>query len=65
GSALVRASDTSGLIAILLNGRNAMPGWKQLGDTDLAAVMTYVQNSWSNQADQPIQPAAVVAARAK
>jgi cytochrome c oxidase subunit 2 len=53
------------LIAILLNGRNAMPGWKQLGDTDLAAVMTYVQNSWSNQADQPIQPAAVVAARAK
>jgi hypothetical protein len=27
--------------------------------------MTYVQNSWSNQVDQPVQPAAVVAARGK
>jgi cytochrome c oxidase subunit 2 len=63
GSALVRASDTSTLIKTLLNGRNAMPSWKQLGDTDLAAVMTYIKNSWSNQSEKPVQPAAVLAAR--
>lgn len=52
-------------IDILLNGKNAMPAWKAvLSDTEIAAVITYTRNSWSNKA-QPniIQPAEVMAAR--
>ena len=41
-----------------------MPAWKQLSDTDIAAVITYTRNSWSNKAAENIvQPAEVVAAR--
>lgn len=52
-------------IDILLNGKNAMPAWKSvLSDTDIAAVITYTRNSWSNKAQENIvQPAEVVAAR--
>lgn len=54
-------------IEILLKGagNGAMPAWKQLSDTELAAVMTYTKNAWSNQTGKLIQPADVVAARAK
>ncbi len=31
-------------IAILLNGKNAMPSWKALSDVELAAVATYTKN---------------------
>jgi cytochrome c oxidase subunit 2 len=52
-------------IKILLNGRNAMPPWKSaLSDTEIAAVITYTRNNWSNKAEQNIvQPAEVLAAR--
>jgi cytochrome c oxidase subunit II len=52
-------------IAILLNGKNAMPGWKStLSDTEIAAVITYTRNTWSNKAaDNIVQPAEVLAAR--
>ena len=52
-------------ITVLLNGVNngAMPAWKQLSDTDLAAVATYTKNSWSNKTGQVVQPAEFVAAR--
>ncbi len=52
-------------IDILLNGKNAMPAWKAvLSDTEIAAVITYTRNNWSNKAQQNIvQPAEVVAAR--
>lgn len=52
-------------IGILLNGKNAMPAWKDvLSDTEIAAVITYTRNNWSNKAAQNIvQPAEVVAAR--
>jgi len=65
GSALVTDADKSKLINVLLNGQNngAMPAWKQLSDTELAAVMTYTKNSWSNKTEQIIQPAEVQAAR--
>jgi len=65
GSALVVDADKSKIINVLLNGQNngAMPAWKQLSDTELAAVMTYTKNSWSNKTDQIIQPAEVQAAR--
>jgi cytochrome c oxidase subunit 2 len=54
-----------GQVAILLNGKNAMPAWKgTLSDTEIAAVITYTRNSWSNKADDNIvQPAEVLAAR--
>ena len=52
-------------IDILLNGKNAMPAWKGvLSDTEIAAVITYTRNSWSNKAAENIvQPAEVLAAR--
>jgi cytochrome c oxidase subunit 2 len=65
GAAVVQDADKGKQIAILLNGQNngAMPAWKQLSDTELAAVITYTKNSWSNKTGQLVQPAEVVAAR--
>ena len=65
GSAVVLDADKGKQIAVLLNGQNngAMPAWKQLSDTELAAVITYTKNSWSNKTGQIVQPADVVAAR--
>jgi len=65
GSAIVLSDDKSKQIAILLNGAaaGAMPAWKQLSDTDIAAVVTYTKNNWSNKTGQIVQPADIVAAR--
>jgi cytochrome c oxidase subunit 2 len=65
GSAVVLDADKDKQIAVLLKGQNkgAMPSWKQLSDTDIAAVITYTKNSWSNQTGQLVQPADVTAAR--
>ena len=65
GAAVVLDADKAKQIAILLNGQNngAMPAWKQLSDTDLAAVITYTKNTWSNKTGQLVQPAEVLAAR--
>jgi cytochrome c oxidase subunit II len=51
-------------IAMLLNGKNAMPSWKTLSDVEIAAVITYTRNHWSNKAGQNmVQAAEVLAAR--
>jgi cytochrome c oxidase subunit 2 len=64
GSAVVLNSDAGKQIHVLLNGQNnAMPAWKQLSDTDIAAVISYTKNNWSNKTGQLVQPAAVKAAR--
>jgi cytochrome c oxidase subunit 2 len=65
GSALVLDADKTKQIAVLLNGQNngAMPAWKQLSDTEIAAVITYTKNNWSNKTGQIVQPAEVLAAR--
>ncbi|MEY4564484.1 MAG: hypothetical protein RLZZ618_3761 [Pseudomonadota bacterium] len=65
GSALVLDADHLKEIQVLLNGRApGMPAWKdQLNDTDIAAVITYTKNSWSNKTGQLVQPAEVAAAR--
>ncbi len=65
GSAVVLDEDKTKQIAVLLNGQNngAMPAWKQLSDTEIAAVITYTKNNWSNKTGQAVQPADVVAAR--
>ena len=64
GSAVV-LNDPAAQIKILLNGANngAMPSWKALSDTELAAVITYTKNSWSNKTGKLVQPAEIVAAR--
>jgi cytochrome c oxidase subunit 2 len=49
---------------VLLNGQNnAMPSWKQLSDTEIAAVISFTKNNWSNKTGQLVQPAQVHAAR--
>ena len=65
GSAIVLDADHKKQIAILLNGAaaGAMPSWKALSDTDLAAVISYTKNNWSNQTGQLVQPAELQAAR--
>ncbi|MFZ6719156.1 cytochrome c oxidase subunit II [Undibacterium sp. Ji49W] len=64
GSAVV-AGPKEAQIGIVLNGKAGMPAWKAtLSDTEIAAVITYTRNSWSNKAEQNIvQPAEVLAAR--
>ena len=65
GAAVVLDADKSKQITVLLNGQNngAMPAWKQLSDTEIAAVITYTKNNWSNKTGQLVQPADIVAAR--
>ena len=65
GAAVVLDGDKGKQIHVLLNGQNngAMPSWKALSDTELAAVITYTKNNWSNKTGQLVQPAEVVAAR--
>ena len=64
GSATVLDTDKTKQIHVLLNGQgNGMPAWKQLSDTDLAAVITYTKNHWSNTTGQLVQPAEVAAMR--
>lgn len=53
-----------GQYKILLAGKNAMPKWDSLSDTELAAVMTFTRNSWDNKTGDVIQPTDFVAARA-
>lgn len=66
GSAIVRDDDVSKAMQVVLNGVNgtAMIAWKdQLSPTEVAAVITYIKNSWSNQTQQIVQPSEVVSAR--
>ena len=65
GSALVQDADKTKQIHVLLAGRNAMPSWKQLSDTDIAAVISFTKNNWSNKTGQLVQPAEVLAERGK
>jgi cytochrome c oxidase subunit II len=53
-------------ISIVTNGKpgTAMaPFGKQLSDTDIAAVITYERNAWSNKTGDVIQPAEIKAAK--
>jgi cytochrome c oxidase subunit 2 len=65
GAAVVLDADKNKQIAVLLNGQNnlTMPAWKQLSDTEIAAVISYTKNTWSNKTGQLVQPADVRAAR--
>jgi cytochrome c oxidase subunit 2 len=65
GAAVVLDADHAKQISVLLNGQNngAMPSWKALSDTEIAAVITFTKNNWSNKTGQLVQPAEVLAAR--
>jgi cytochrome c oxidase subunit 2 len=65
GSAVVLDADKLKQVSVLLNGQNngAMPSWKALSDTEIAAVITFTKNNWSNKTGQLVQPADVLAAR--
>ncbi|MBC7940091.1 MAG: cytochrome c oxidase subunit II [Chitinophagaceae bacterium] len=65
GAAVVLDPNHAREISVLLNGQanGAMPAWKQLSDTELAAVITYTKNNWGNKTGQLVQPAEVLAAR--
>ena len=65
GSPIVKDADKTKQIHVVLNGRNAMPSWKQLSDTDIAAVISYTKNNWSNKTGQVVQPSEVLAQRGK
>jgi cytochrome c oxidase subunit 2 len=65
GSPVVVDADKLKQVAVVLHGQNngTMPAWKQLSDTEIAAVVTYTKNNWSNKTGQLVQPADVLAAR--
>jgi len=51
-------------VKLVLGGINLMPAFAgQLSDADIAAVITYERNSWSNQTGDVVQPKDVKAAR--
>jgi cytochrome c oxidase subunit II len=64
-SPVVLDADKNKQLLIVLNGaaNGAMPPWKQLSDTEIAAVVTYTKNAWSNKTGQIVQPSDVAAAR--
>jgi cytochrome c oxidase subunit 2 len=67
GSPVVNDADKSLQLTTVLQGRlnGAMPSWKALSDTEIAAVVTYTKNNWSNHTGQVVQPSEVAATRAK
>ena len=65
GSALVKGP-VAGHLDRVMNGKEgtAMQAFaKQLGDTEIAAVVTYERNSWGSDTGDIVQPAQVKAAR--
>ena len=60
----VATGPKEGHMDIVLNGKpnTAMQSFKQLGNADIAAVITYERNSWGNKAGE-VQPAEVQARR--
>jgi cytochrome c oxidase subunit 2 len=52
-------------LALVLNGKTgtAMASFKQLSNTEIAAVIAYTRTAWGNKSDQFVQPADVKVAR--
>ena len=65
GSAVVRDPNAAVMAEVVLKGRlnGAMPSWAALSDTEIASVMTYAKNTWSNHTGQAVQPKAIMALR--
>lgn len=53
---IVTRHDLTPMVQVVKNGRGAMPSFDgALTDEEIAAVLTYVRNSWGNEAE-PIHP---------
>ncbi|MBE2270478.1 MAG: cytochrome c [Anaerolinea sp.] len=53
---IVTGHDPIPMIQVVKNGRGAMPSFDEaLTDEEIAAVLTYIRNSWGNEAE-PISP---------
>ncbi len=64
GSPVVLDEDKGKQIHVLLHGQNnIMPPWQQLSDAEIASVITFTKNHWSNKTGQTVQPSEVLAAR--
>lgn len=52
-------------IGIVFNGKpgTAMSAWRQLSDTEIAAVVTFERNNWGNAVGDLVQPSAISAMR--
>ncbi|MBK8337992.1 MAG: cytochrome c oxidase subunit II [Sterolibacteriaceae bacterium] len=52
-------------IGIVFNGKpgTAMSAWRQLSDTEIAAVITFERNNWGNAVGDLVQPSAIRAMR--
>ena len=52
-------------VGIVLNGKagTAMTAWKQLSDTEIAAVVTFERNHWTNAVGDLVQPSDIKAVR--
>ena len=65
-SPIVLDADSLKQLHVVLKGQGGptgMPAWQgKLSDTEIAAVVTYTKNSWSNKTGQTVQPSDVVAA---
>ncbi len=61
----IATGPVAGHLDIVLNGKagTAMASFKQLSDTEIAAVLTFERNSWGNATGDVVQPADVRAAR--
>lgn len=67
GSPVVQGEHAE-LLNTVLNGRTGTPMaafGKQLSDAEIAAVTTYLRNTWSNAVGDHVQPAEVAAARGR
>jgi cytochrome c oxidase subunit 2 len=58
GSELINEGEVAGHIDIVVNGKanTAMTPFRHLSDLDLAAVITYERNAWSNDTGDIVQP---------
>jgi mono/diheme cytochrome c family protein len=77
GSSSVKGKDKSKLISILLKGMsdrveidgeyysNNMASHSDLSDQQIADVLNYIRNNWSNKVPTPVTPAEVKSVRAK
>lgn len=65
GNEFVMGEDAKVVIRVPMNGRGAMPSFRDmLSDEELAAVLSYIRNSWGNEADA-VLPAMVAEVRAE
>ena len=51
-------------VSIVMHGKNVMPNWSHLNDVEIASVITYERNSWSNKTGDILQPKQITEARA-